>query len=253
MVGYHAGRVRAGSPELPVGGGRTGKSENMLLDRGGQLVEQTTDAAAVEGAEVTGESGGGDRLGLGQVVALGLVGQAGLHHVEGGQVGAVVVGPVHPDPDERARGQVHAGRVLGMAGQDQQRSGTYLRPPRSVGGCLTERPRRVLCHCAGSGSERFAHRISSTCWADSSCAIKVSARPRPAAGKRSSGRRRPGHRGGRPTAGESVGSPQRQYGLGQPLAADLGQRSGRSPVTTTSVHPSTSRSAVSTVWAKAVG
>ena len=95
----------------------------MFLDRCRQLVEQVADRAAVEGAEVAGKPGGGDRLGLGQVVALGLGGQVGLDDVERGEVGTVLIGPVDPDPDQGPGGQVDTGRVLLVAGQDQQGQG----------------------------------------------------------------------------------------------------------------------------------
>ena len=88
--------------------------------------------------EVAGQTGGGDRLGLGQVVTLGLLGQLGLHDVERGEVGSVLVGPVHPDPDQRARGQVHPGGVLLVAGQHQRVSDV---PPSTAiwSRCLTAR------------------------------------------------------------------------------------------------------------------
>ena len=66
-----------------------------------------------------GQAVGGHGLGLGQVVAFGFVGQPGLDHVEGGQVGPVILGPGHPHPDQGPRGQVHAGGVVGVTGQDE--------------------------------------------------------------------------------------------------------------------------------------
>jgi hypothetical protein len=84
----------------------------MVLNGGGQLVEELADSPAVQGPEMAGEPDGGDRLGLGQVVSLGLVGQLCSHHIEGCEVWAMVLGPADPDPHQRPRGEVDTGCVF---------------------------------------------------------------------------------------------------------------------------------------------
>ena len=70
-----------------------------------------------------GRSADRGRLGLGQVVALGIVGQRHLHDVEGADVRLVPLGPRHPDPHDRARGQVDDGGVLDGGGEDEEMEG----------------------------------------------------------------------------------------------------------------------------------
>ena len=218
------------APELPVGGRGPREAEHVLLDRCGQLVEQAPDPPAVEGAEVAGQAGGGDRLGLGQVVALGLLGQPGLDHVEGGQVRSVVLGPVHPDPDQRARGQVHAGGVLGDGRPAPAWSGRCRRPPRSAAAVLdgaghvpgrpvpracgsiepllTRSPDRSLGQLGGQGGGVVGRQPAGV-----------------VAGRR---RRSPGSRPSH--SGEPVGSPQARTASGSQRPRTASSRSGRSPV-----------------------
>ncbi len=92
----------------------------MLLHRSAERAEQVANPPAVEGPEVAGEPGGADRLGLGQVVPLRFLGQPGLDHVERSEVGAVLLGPVDPDPHQGSRGQIDADRVVRMTGEHQE-------------------------------------------------------------------------------------------------------------------------------------
>jgi hypothetical protein len=75
---------------------------------------------------VAGEVGGRRGLGLGQVVALGIVGQGDLDHVEQRDVRLVALGPRHPHPHDRTGGQIHHRGVLERRGQDEEMQG---RPP----------------------------------------------------------------------------------------------------------------------------
>ena len=247
--------------ELPVGGRRPGEPEDVVLDGCGQLVEQVADAAAVEGAEVAGEPGGGHRLGLGQVVALGLVGQVGLDHVERGEVRSVLVGPVDPDPDQCARGQVDAGGVLLVAGQHEHRERgaaldgdlvAVLDGARHVAGRPVARcPGGVRGHhgaCLAGGRTQAPSAPGRRQLGGEHGGVG-----RPAPGRCSPGRRRRGPAPVPPTAGSRSARPRpprrRAASGGAPRPA--GRAGHRSPPPRS--RPRASRSAVSTVWAKAVG
>ena len=111
---------RPDAPELPVGGRGAGEPEQVPVGRRRHGGEQSADPAAPQRAHVAGEIGGRRGLGLGQVVALGVVGQRGLDDVERRQVRLVPVGPGDPEAEQRARGEVDGDGVLDARGQHEE-------------------------------------------------------------------------------------------------------------------------------------
>ncbi len=112
---------------------------------------------------MTRQVGHRGRLGLSQVVTLGIVGQRDLDDVEGGDVGLVSLGPGHPHPHHRARGQVHHSGVLERGGEDEEvkRRSAGRRDALLAPGRTAHQARRDRSASWGSGGWRRRRRLAS--------------------------------------------------------------------------------------------
>ena len=114
------GYRRPEASELRVGGGGARKPEEGTVRVPDEALEQLPQPPASQGADVAREVVHRRGLRLGQVVALGIVGQRDLHDVEGIDVGIVALGPRNADPHDGPGRQVDDRGVLHRRGQHEE-------------------------------------------------------------------------------------------------------------------------------------
>ena len=203
--------------------------------------------AAPQRAERCGDAAHGDGLGLGQVVALGVVGPDGVDDVEGREVGLALLGPVDPQPDEGAavrstpvvssavQARTSSGARPGLAGRRLLRRRLAPGPAVSVAATRGVRARRRGRH-RGAAGPRGPSRVTQL-------VVELVGRARPGLGggalagevAADVGRAR---RRVRPTGARRCARPRPPRRSARSGAGPTASRSGRSPATTTSVMPS---------------